>query len=139
MVAVGFAVGRAMDELGPVAINGKPGCQAGYEVLAAIEGVLEGYGSRDRPVIEEQGECSPSRAAPEIRPAGVNVVVDFFPMLGADLPDPPGLVGSQNREFHPGFGENLERLVVDSGLRQPHPLGFALEPFAEILLPPSDL
>ena len=48
-------------------------------------------------------------------------------------------MGSQNRESHPGLGEDLERLVVDGGLRQPHTLGLAPESFAEIFLPPPDL
>ena len=42
MVAVGFAVGRAVDELGALAIRGEASHQAGYETLATIEGVLEG-------------------------------------------------------------------------------------------------
>jgi hypothetical protein len=74
-----------VDELASVTVRHEGALQAADQILAAIESILEGDGPGDWPVIEEQGERPPSWPAPEIRPARIDVVVDFFPTLGAIL------------------------------------------------------
>jgi len=53
MVAVRLAVSSTVDELSSVTVRDEAGLQAGDEILATIEGVFEGDGPGDWPVIEE--------------------------------------------------------------------------------------
>ena len=117
----------------------KPSFRRATRFSPSIEGVLEGDGSRDRSVVEEDTERPAFRSAPEIRPTRIDPIVDFLPRLGADPADPPGLVGRQDRELHARIREHPERLVVDGGLRQPHTLGVASESLLEILSSPQHL
>src|SRR5439155_362331 len=122
VMTVGLAVGRAVNELGPVTRGRAAAAQPVDEALAALEGVLERDRARDRTIVEEEREAQIPRAAPEVRTTRIDAVVDLFPSVTADAPDAPGLVGGQDRELHAGLGQHLQRLVVGGGLGQPHAL-----------------
>ena len=132
VMTVGLAVGRAVNELGPVTRGREAAAQPVDEALAALEGVLERDRARDRTIVEEEREAQIPRAAPEVRTTRIDAVVDLFPPVTADAPDAAGLVGGQDRELHAGLGQHLQRLVVGGGLGQPHALRLAAKPMTEV-------
>ena len=139
VVPIGLAVGRDRDEL--VAVGLAEGSeQTLHEQLATLEQLLEGHGPRDPAVVEEDRDRSAGGQRHAVRPAGVET---FGRLLGphgvAARANARGLMGGENREADPLLGENLQGLGVDGGLGQPHALGLAAEPAAEILDAPADL
>src|SRR5690606_38850036 len=72
VVAVGFAVGGDVDELGPGARVGKGRSQAIRQVLAAHQQVLERHGARDGAVVEEHGDVAAAAQVDTIGGGGVD-------------------------------------------------------------------
>ncbi len=139
VMAVRFAVGRAVDQLWPRARVRERGVEPRHEVLGALEQTLEGDGPRDVAVVEEDGQAEAARALPAIRAARIDPAARVLPGFGIERSNAVRLVRRQDRELHAGLGQHLERFVVDRGLRKPEPLRLALEARAEVFDPPAHL
>ena len=132
VMAVRFAVGGDVHELGMLAAVVEPLEEPGQEAVAVVEQPLEGHLLRDDAVVEEQDD-RPARGKPaEVGARRVDAAGDLDPALLAELAPPPGLPGGQDREPDSRLGQDLQRLDVHGGLGQPHPLGITAEPVAEI-------
>ena len=138
VVAIGLAIRRAVDELGPRARLGEGRVEPRHEVLGALEQPVERDRAREVPVVEEDRQREPTRPAPEIGAARVDPV-RLLPGRGAERAHAERLVRRQDRELHAGLGQHLERFVVHRGLRQPEALGLTPEPRAEVVDPPAHL
>ena len=91
VMAVRFAVGGDVHELGMLAAVVEPLEEPGQEAVAVVEQPLEGDLLRDDPVVEEQDD-RPARGQPaEIGPRRVDAAGDLDPALLAELAPPPGL------------------------------------------------
>ena len=139
VVAVRFAVGRAVDELGPGAVLGQAAAQPLDQHLATRERIPEGDRARDGCVVEEERERWAAGPAPVVGSARIDLVTDVPPGRLVERADPARLVRCQDRELDAGLGEHLETLAVGRRLREPHAFGIAAEPVAEVLDAPADL
>ncbi len=85
MVTVGLTVGGDVDELGPLAAVREGVEQPVCEVLAASQQLLECHGTRDRSVIEEDGNRFSGWQAAEVGRGGIDRANLLGPLLLADV------------------------------------------------------
>ena len=139
VVAVGLVVGGDVDELRVRAPLGERAEEAVGEVLAAGQEALEGDGARDRTVVEEDRHRPSRRQRAAVRHRRIDRAGVLAPVVVADAPPARGLVRLEDREGDSLLGQGLERVDVDGGLRQPHPLGPAAEAPLEVARAPAHL
>ena len=122
-----------MDELGAGPAVVEAGQEPGGEGIARREQALEGDRMGDRAVVEEERERPAGGPGP---PVGATRVDPPPPTSchspSGSAPHPARLLGRQDGEGHAVVGEDLERLLVHRGLRQPHPFRLAPEAVAEV-------
>ena len=140
VMPVGLAVGGDMDKLGASRRAGEALHQPVGQGFAALEEPPEGHVVGDRTVVEKERDL-PARGKPaQIGPLGVEPAAgDVGPLAARGRPDPPGLVGGEDREQDSIARQDVQRLQVDGGFGEPQALGLPAEAMAEIGDSPGDL
>jgi hypothetical protein len=148
VVAVAFAVGGDVGELGGLGIAGGGGMEAGEktlaEVFAAVEQAFEGNGAGVGAIVEEDGDAAAFVEAHQVGMSGVDVGVGglgpggIVGRVGEDA-DAGALDGGEDGELDAFLGEEVEHAAIDGGLGEPHALGLSVEAMLEVGDSPADL
>ena len=140
MVAVGFAVGGNIGNLGPRAILVEGASNAPGEGDAADQKALEGHGSRNRPIVEEDREGAPTRQVDHVGAGRINArPTHISPDRLAQEAAVTNLAGFKHGEQHTMLGHKLKGFEIHRRLRQPHPFGATAKAMDEILDAPTHL
>ena len=162
MVAVAFAVGGDVGELGASVVGGggmEAGEQAAGEVFAAVEEAFEGDGAGVGAVVEEDGDAAAFVELDEVGVGGVDGGVGGFgpgrfdrtaaSAASGRAADGARLMGMRRTRAHwtgarmvnlmPSCGHEVEDAAVDGGLGEPHAFGLAVEAGLEVGDAPADL
>ena len=140
MMAVGFAIGRDMNEPGMMLVAGKNTQQTVREIDATFQKVRERHFPGNGPVVKKQMDFLPRGQRTDVSHLRVHSgVFDGRPFFFTDLAHPGGLVRGEDRKTDTVFGEDLQRPGIDRGFGEPHPLGLAAETVLKIPDPPEDL
>src|SRR2546421_11650221 len=107
MVAVRFAVGGDVHELGMLAIVVNALHQAAQEFLAAVEKPLKGHLPRDDAVVKEERDRLAGGELAEVGSRRIDTVRNLCPLVVADLSPAPGLARRQNGEANAPGSERL--------------------------------
>ncbi len=155
VVAVAFAVGGDVGELGGCRDRRARWVEAGEEavaeVFAAVEEAFEGDGAGGGAVVEEDGDGAAFVELDEVGVGGVDGGVGGFGPAGhLRMASVPGAVvasgrtrahwcGGEDGELDAFLRHEVEDVAVDGGLGEPHAFGLAAEAVLEVGDAPADL
>ena len=155
VVAVAFAVGGDVGELGDLGIAGRGGMEAGEEtaaeVFAAVEQAFEGDGAGAGAIVEEDGDAAAFVEAERGRDGWgrrwrwgsrlqgqCRCSVRCCRVAGMAA-DAGALDGGEDGELDALLRHEVEDAAVDGGFGEPHAFGFAAEAGFEVGDAPADL
>ena len=123
VVAIGFAVGGHVDQLRLGAVV-EAGLEPRGKVIAGVQQPLKCNGARNGVVVKEHCNRYPGVEAHQVGAGGVYGVAGRVAPACSVLQraDAPALVRGQHGEFDAELGQQLQRIGVGRGLRQPHAL-----------------
>src|SRR5262249_29488852 len=127
VMAIRFPVSCNVNELRPgTALIGECRRQPRGQLFPACKKILESNRLRDGSVVKEDGDSLPGRKSYLVGCRRIDSSsVHVFPSSTFQLARPFRLVWRKNGIANSETSKDLERLQIDSVLRQPHAFGFA--------------